>query len=312
MGRDPQNQADAPAIPDIHIGRVYDPGDPECDLHYETFERLAEFFGRNTPAHRHHAFYQVHLLTQGCIRLHLDDLAYEGDAPLVFITPPNVPHAFYTDDNTRGHTITVHQDIVRGWYAAMPGQWPESLLRDKAVVRLAEPLAAGSADARQLMAVACLLQEEYGRRERARASAVFALGHLFFIHLSRLILAALPDSQVKRGRGEELRLFLRFCDLVDARYRDHITLADYAKQLKVTASRLNDICRRISNQSSKELIHERLFQEARRLLRFSAVPVNQIGYQLGFTDPAYFSRFFAKRSGLPPSQFRTRHQSISE
>jgi AraC family 4-hydroxyphenylacetate 3-monooxygenase operon regulatory protein len=302
-------KADAPAIPDIHIGRVYDPDDPECDLHYETFERLAEFFGRNTPAHRHNSFYQVHLLTQGCIGLHLDDLFYEGDAPLVFITPPNVPHAFYTDENTRGHTLTVHQEIVRGWYAAMPGQWPESLLRDNAVIRLAEPLTQGRVDARQLIAIAGLLQEEFTRHERARASAVLAWGQLFFISLSRLILAALPDSQVKQGRGEDLRLFLRFCDLVDARYRDHITLVEYAKQLNVTENRLNDVCRRISNQSSKELIHDRLYQEARRLLLFSAVPVNEIGYQLGFADPAYFSRFFGRRAGMPPSQFRTRHQS---
>ena len=41
------------AIPDIHIGRVYHRRDPECDVHYETFGTLAQFFGRNTPMHRH-------------------------------------------------------------------------------------------------------------------------------------------------------------------------------------------------------------------------------------------------------------------
>jgi AraC family 4-hydroxyphenylacetate 3-monooxygenase operon regulatory protein len=55
---------------------------------------------------------------------------------------------------------------------------------------------------------------------------------------------------------------------------------------------------------SKEVVHERLLQEARRLLRFSTVQVGEISYQLGFTDPAYFSRFFTKRTGIPPSQFR--------
>jgi AraC family transcriptional regulator, 4-hydroxyphenylacetate 3-monooxygenase operon regulatory protein len=309
MGRDSHHKADAPAIPDIHIGRVYDPDEPDIDLHYETFERLAEFFGRNTPAHRHQSFYQIHLLTEGCIRLHLDDLFYEGDAPLVFTTPPNVPHAFYTDDTTRGHTLTVHQETVRGWIAAMPGQWPESLLRDKAVVRLAEPLVREDADAHRLIALAAMLRNEYARHERGRSSAVLALGQLFFIGVSRLVLAALPDSRVLRGKGDDLRMFLRFCDLVDARYREHGTLTDYARYLNVTEARLNDICRRISNQSSKELIHDRLFQEARRLLLFSAVPVNEIGYQLGFTDPAYFSRFFSKRANVPPSRFRTQHQS---
>ena len=34
------------------------------------------------------------------------------------------------------------------------------------------------------------------------------------------------------------------------------------------------------------------------MLRFSATPVGELGYQLGFTDPAYFSRFFARRAGI--------------
>lgn len=298
-----------PAIPNIHIGRVYDPDDPECDLHYETFERLAEFFGRNTPPHRHYCFYQVHLLTQGSIRLHLDDQLYEGEAPLAFITPPTMPHAFYTDEHTRGHTITVRQEIVRGWFKAMPGQWPESLLREHAFIRLGEPLAAGSADARQLFAVADLLQEECNRHEQGRASALLALGQMFFISLSRLILAASPDASTRPERGEDLRLFLGFCDLVEARFRDHLTLSQYASELNITEARLNDLCRRMANQASKELIHDRLVQEARRMLRFSAVPVSEIGYQLGFTDPAYFSRFFARQAGVSPSEFRIKHQA---
>ena len=77
----------------------------------------------------------------------------------------------------------------------------------------------------------------------------------------------------------------------------------------VTEARLNDICRRVANLPSKEIIHERLLQEARRLLQFSAVPISEISYQLGFSDPAYFSRFFTKRTGLAPSQYRQQRSS---
>jgi len=110
-------------------------------------------------------------------------------------------------------------------------------------------------------------------------------------------------------RSEDLRLFLNFCDLVEAHFRDHLTLTEYAGRLSVTEARLNDICRRMANLPSKEVVHERLLQEARRLLRYSAVPVSEISYQLGFVDPAYFSRFFAKRTGTPPSQFRLAGQA---
>ncbi|HEX5394054.1 MAG TPA: 4-hydroxyphenylacetate catabolism regulatory protein HpaA [Rhodocyclaceae bacterium] len=295
------------SIPDIHIGRVYDQNDPDADIHYETFERLADFFGRNTPPHRHYGFYQVHFLTHGSINIHLDDYFYIGDAPLVIVTPPTIPHTFYTDEGTTGHVVTMRQEVVREWYAAMPGQWPDTLLREHAFLPLGDSI--GSVDYRNMLVAAELLQQEFARHEKGRSASLLALAKFFFINLTRLLVSSQPSLPVKRERSEDLRIFLAFCDLVEACFRDHITLSEYAKRLGITESRLNDVSRRIAGKASKELVHERLLQEARRLLRFSAVPVSEIGYQLGYDDPAYFSRFFTRNIGMPPSEFRTRHHS---
>lgn len=294
-------------IPDIHITRIYE-GDPECDLHYETFGRLAEIFGRNTPAHRHSRFYQVHLLVRGSISLQLDDQAYFTEAPLVFITPPAIPHAFYSEENTDGHVITVRQDVVRAWYASLPGQWPDAQLREPAFLPLGGAADEVQAEAARLIQLAELLQQEFGGRGKGRSAAVQALGLCFFISLNRLLASHVPATPLKRERGEDLRIFLSFCDLVEAHFRDHLTLPDYARQLAITEARLNDVCRRMANLPSKEVVHDRLLQEARRLLRFSTTPVGELSYQLGFADPAYFSRFFTRRVGVAPSQFRIQHQ----
>jgi AraC family transcriptional regulator, 4-hydroxyphenylacetate 3-monooxygenase operon regulatory protein len=292
------------AIPDIHIGRVYDQRDPECEIHYETFGRLADFFGRNTPPHRHYCFFQLHILTRGSVRLNLDDVAYCGDAPLLIFTPPTLPHAFYSEEDTDGHVLTVRQEVVRDWYRTMPGQWPETLLRLPAFVELSRLPAASAADFEALVRTVELLQREAEGDGKGHSALLRALGEGAFIHLSRLLLAHEPAAVARSERSEDVRLFLQFCDLVEAHFRDHLTLSEYAGRLSVTEARLNDICRRMADLPSKEIVHERLLQEARRLLRFSAVPVSEISYQLGFADPAYFSRFFTKRTGTPPSQFR--------
>ncbi|MBN8283539.1 4-hydroxyphenylacetate catabolism regulatory protein HpaA [Zoogloea sp.] len=295
------------SIPDIHITRIYE-GDPECDVHYETFGRLAEIFGRNTPAHRHSRFYQVHLLVRGSISLQLDDQAYFAEAPLVFITPPAIPHAFYSEENTDGHVITVRQEVVRAWYASLPGQWPDAQLRESAFLPLGGVAAEVQPEVERLMQLAGLLQQEFGGREKGRSAAVRALGLCFFISLNRLLATNIQVMPLKRERGDDLRIFLSFCDLVEAHFRDHLTLPDYAGKLAVTEARLNDVCRRMANLPSKEVVHDRLLQEARRLLRFSTTPVGELSYQLGFADPAYFSRFFTRRVGMAPSQFRIQHQ----
>lgn len=297
------------AIPDIHIGRVYDQRDPECEVHYETFGRLADFFGRNTPPHRHYCFFQVHLLVRGSIRLNLDGQVYYGQAPLVIFTPPTIPHSFYSEEDTDGHVLTVRQEVVRGWYKAMPGQWPEALLREAAFIELARLPAECAVDFDSLVASVELLQKEFGRDAKGHLALLLALGESAFVHLSRLLVASEPVAAQRQERSEDLRVFLNFCDLVEAHFRDHLTLTEYAGRLSVTEARLNDICRRMADLPSKEVVHERLLQEARRLLRYSAVPVTEISYQLGFADPAYFSRFFTKRTGVPPSQFRREGQA---
>lgn len=296
------------AIPDIHIGRVYDQRDPECEIHYETFSRLADFFGRNTPPHRHYSFFQVHLLTSGSIRLNLDGRMYYGAAPLVIFTPPTVPHSFYSEADTDGHVLTLRQEVVRRWYKAMPGQWPENLLREPVCLELGGLAGAAADDLAALLALVDLLQKEYAGEARGHQALLLALGEGIFIQLGRLLLAGGPAGGQRVERSEDLRVFLNFCDLVESHFRDHLTLGEYAQRLSVTEARLNDICRRMAGRPSKELVHERLLQEARRLLRYSAVPVTEICYQLGFADPAYFSRFFAKRTGVPPSQYRREGQ----
>jgi len=296
------------AIPDIHIGRVYDQRDPECEIHYETFSRLADFFGRNTPPHRHYCFFQVHLLIRGSIRLSLDGQVYYGKAPLIIFTPPTIPHSFYSEEDTDGHVLTVRQEVVRAWYKAMPGQWPESLLREAAFLELSSLPADFAAEFDGLLASVDLLRKEFTRDAKGHLALLLALGESAFIHLSRLLIAHEPAAAQRAERSEDLRLFLSFCDLVEAHFRDHLTLTEYAGRLSVTEARLNDICRRMAGRPSKEVVHERLLQEARRLLRYSAVPVSEISYQLGFADPAYFSRFFTKRTGFPPSQFRREGQ----
>jgi AraC family transcriptional activator of pobA len=47
-----------------------------------------------------------------------------------------------------------------------------------------------------------------------------------------------------------------------------------------------------------------LFQEAQRSLAYTRMSVAEVGYTLGFEDPAYFSRAFRRHYGQSPSEYR--------
>lgn len=96
----------------------------------------------------------------------------------------------------------------------------------------------------------------------------------------------------------------RFRQLVELHYRDNLGVEDFAAMLGVTRAHLHSACVRALGRAPQQLAHDRLYAEARLRLRDTPQSIEQIAYSLGFRDPAYFSRFFSKRSGAAPGAYR--------
>jgi len=79
-----------------------------------------------------------------------------------------------------------------------------------------------------------------------------------------------------------------------------------ARALAVTPTHLSRVVRLATGAPASRLIEARVMREARRLLAYTNLQVATIAYSLGFADPAYFSRAFARAEGLPPRAFRAR------
>ena len=63
-------------IANIDISKEYDESLGTDDVHYQSFARMAAFFGRDMQAHRHDQYFQMHFLDTGQIELQLDDHRY--------------------------------------------------------------------------------------------------------------------------------------------------------------------------------------------------------------------------------------------
>ena len=60
------------------------------------------------------------------------------------------------------------------------------------------------------------------------------------------------------------------------------------------------------------MIKNRIILEAKRLLAYTAMSSKEIAYELGYDDPAYFSRLFFIKTGDSPSGFRTKYLASSD
>ncbi|MEN7547910.1 AraC family transcriptional regulator [Rapidithrix thailandica] len=115
----------------------------------------------------------------------------------------------------------------------------------------------------------------------------------------------LITPQELHGARELLR---KFRHSVEKHYSEFHKVKDYADQLHITPGYLNEITSKYVGKSAKEYIQNRIILEAKRLAALSPMSAKEIGYQLGFTDPAHFSKVFKGNAGQTLQQFKKSHK----
>ena len=96
----------------------------------------------------------------------------------------------------------------------------------------------------------------------------------------------------------------QYLRLVEAHYREHLSVEEFAARLNIPSLQLNQLCRALSGQTALQVIHQRLLLEARRNLIYTRMSIGQLSDSLGFSDPTYFARFFKRLSGQTPTAYR--------
>jgi AraC-like DNA-binding protein len=94
---------------------------------------------------------------------------------------------------------------------------------------------------------------------------------------------------------------------VDAHYKEKHTVSDYADVLSMAAKTITHKFKRLNLPQPNEIIKNRIILEAKRLLVHTSMTAKEIAYDLGYDDPAYFSRQFLIKTGESPSGYRNKY-----
>jgi len=108
----------------------------------------------------------------------------------------------------------------------------------------------------------------------------------------------------ERGVGRAAGLHREFLRLLEEDYRHNSDVHHYADCMNVSARYLAQVTRRISGQSPKAIIDERLTREIERLLTTTERTVQEIAYSCGFLSQAHLTKFFKKQRGMSPTGYR--------
>ncbi|MFC0010056.1 helix-turn-helix domain-containing protein [Devosia nitrariae] len=252
-------------------------------LHWETIQSRSRLHDYLIAPHRHEQFFQVLHLTGGLAHVTIDGVTFDLQPPAIVVVPALTVHGYLFSTDVEGLVVTLMERDAR---AAGLGEIGPAILPDASEVGEAVDRLIAEAD----------------RPGAGHNVAMRALLALLIVAIERA--RPLPDAESKATGDRGVLHAKAFRWLVDQRFRQTRRLADYASELAISPTHLNRISRQVLGASALAVIERRVALEARRMLQFSSLSIKQIGADLGYEDPAYFTRVLTRVLGMTPGRYR--------
>lgn len=254
--------------------------------------------------HRHDHLAQVLAIESGQVSYQVDGVSGLLRNEEFLFVPLGAAHSFTFSSGTEGRVLTFPAPLL----GADGPLGAEIRLRLSRVLR-------GAVDASTAQLLD-LCARHFSSTGRFRAERLVALSQALLACLCEIGARddADPAHHDERSGGDEsggansraAALMARLDDLLRERMHEGWGAGEYAAALSISTGHLTRLCRSASGMGASRYIDMAAITEACRLLAFTQMPVAEIGYQLGYQDPAYFSRRFRALRGETPSAYRAR------
>jgi len=266
--------------------------------------RMEEIFEkhRGVPDEPHrHDYYTILLVKEAKGRHILDFTEYELRGHQVYFIAPGQVHQLLESQKPFGYSIVFsNQFLVEN---NIPLQFIEDLNLFNDYLDQ-PPLQVSDSEYRKLATYGEEMHSLFHAPLKFNSQALGAYLKLFLIQCNNLCSLSFEAHSKNPAASNLLK---QFKELLNRHYDTWHSASEYADALHVTADHLNRVVKSLVGRTVKEMIQSRIVMAAKRLLYFSHLSSKEIGYRLGFSEPANFSSFFKNCTGSSPTKFRKAH-----
>jgi len=268
-----------------------------------TLRRICDF-DENEIEHNQiphlHDYYSIFWIESGEAIHATEFVEYSLKADTILFVPPGLKHRMYLDKSVGGVYILFNEEFVQYNRVNIQPLKNYRLFNNPDFKSL---ITVEDGNKEKLASISNLIHNELQSRDEYSQEIVLNLLHLFLLESRRIFD---QQNQAPREESEETpdTTIIRFKQLIEDNFIREKNVSPYAGMLNMNASCLNELTKRVTGITAGELIRNRVIEETKKLLYSSRMSGKEIAYELGFEDPAYFSRFFKKYTGMTLNEFR--------
>lgn len=109
-------------------------------------------------------------------------------------------------------------------------------------------------------------------------------------------------SDKKQGRAEVI--FDEFMLLLDKYNKQERNVQFYATKLNITTKYLSAVVKEVSGKTAAKWIDESVIIEAKSLLLYSGMSIQEVAAELNFSTQSFFGKYFKQHTGYSPSRYK--------
>lgn len=248
-----------------------------------------------------HDFFLTILFTKGSGKHTIDFQSYPVQEGSVFMLRPGQSHNWELSDDIDGY-VFFHSPA----FYALFNQGVEILSFPFFYSSYNAPDAQlSSSEMNSIQPLFEHLFMEFKTDQLLRQQKIGGLIKLIYIELTRSYIKQHTDS------SENPPLYLKklsdFEQLIDKHFIEEKSVGHYASWLNISRKHLNRITNIMLGKTATQVIGDRVILEAKRLIVENNESLKEIGFHLGYSDYAYFSRVFKIQTGLTPKGFKSEY-----
>lgn len=265
-------------------------------IHHELLEVRSRVYDWSIEEHLHTDLVQFFFFSAGNGQLLSGQRQIPLNPPCVVMIPANTLHGFLFEADMVGEVFTMTEQSLETFFKSSPHILLEiNRLNHVTFVDYQEAFQESQFIRQKICAE---LANDHFEKDLSIQLWVQQLLLIFY----RICLES--DIQVQKSDNRTLTYFQAYQKLIRKSVHEIKSVQAYARELHITTVHLNRICQALVKKSALQVVHDYLTDEARKYLLNTTYSLSEISYLLNFKDPAYFSRFFKKQTGVSPGNFR--------